>query len=48
MTYAAADALTGLGDQSYDAITCVAVVRHLPFTRALETLRDRLAPGAPW
>ena len=45
VTYAAADALTGLGDQPYDVITCVAVVHHLPFTRALETFRARLAPG---
>ncbi|MFJ4537326.1 class I SAM-dependent methyltransferase [Streptomyces tibetensis] len=45
VTYAAADALTWLGDRSYDVITCVAVVHHLPFTRALETFRDRLAPG---
>ncbi|NEE21727.1 class I SAM-dependent methyltransferase [Streptomyces sp. SID7499] len=45
VTYATADALTGLGDRSYDVITCVAVVHHLPFTRALETFRDRLAPG---
>ncbi|MFJ7176179.1 class I SAM-dependent methyltransferase [Streptomyces massasporeus] len=45
VTYTAADALTGLGDRSYDVITCVAVVHHLPFTRALETFRDRLAPG---
>ncbi|MFJ8050439.1 class I SAM-dependent methyltransferase [Streptomyces luteogriseus] len=45
VTYAAADALNGLGDQPYDVITCVAVVHHLPFTRALETFRDRLAPG---
>ncbi|MFE7902445.1 class I SAM-dependent methyltransferase [Streptomyces sp. NPDC057424] len=45
VTYTAADALTGLGDQSYDVITCVAVVHHLPFTRALRTFRDHLAPG---
>ncbi|MFF7731857.1 methyltransferase domain-containing protein [Streptomyces sp. NPDC007984] len=45
VTYTVADALTGLGDRSYDVITCVAVVHHLPFTRALETFRDRLAPG---
>lgn len=45
VTYTAADALTGLGDQSYDVITCVAVVHHLPLTRALETFRDHLAPG---
>lgn len=45
VTYTTADALTGLGDRPYDVITCVAVVHHLPFTRALETFRDHLAPG---
>ncbi|MGW0497627.1 class I SAM-dependent methyltransferase [Streptomyces sp. NPDC003007] len=45
VTYTAADALTGLGERSYDVITCVAVVHHLPFTEALESFRDRLAPG---
>ncbi|MFF8395833.1 class I SAM-dependent methyltransferase [Streptomyces sp. NPDC016172] len=45
VTYTAADALTGLGDQSYDVITCVAVVHQLPLTRALESFRDHLAPG---
>ncbi|MEU3889984.1 class I SAM-dependent methyltransferase [Streptomyces sp. NPDC029041] len=45
VTYTVADATTGLGDRSYDVITCVAVVHHLPFTEALEAFRDRLAPG---
>jgi SAM-dependent methyltransferase len=45
VTYTVADALTGLGERSYDVITCVAVVHHLPFTEALESFRDRLAPG---
>ncbi|MFJ5997844.1 class I SAM-dependent methyltransferase [Streptomyces sp. NPDC092370] len=45
VTYTAADALTGLGERSYDVITCVAVVHHLPFTEALQSFRDRLAPG---
>lgn len=45
VTFAAADALTGLGDRSYDVITCVAVVHHLPLTEALVAFRDHLAPG---
>ncbi|MEV3973277.1 class I SAM-dependent methyltransferase [Streptomyces sp. NPDC050698] len=45
VTYTTADALTGLGDRSYDVITCVAVVHHLPFAEALEVFRERLAPG---
>ncbi len=45
VTYALADAPTGLPDRSYDVITCVAVLHHLPFTETLEAFRDRLAPG---
>ncbi|MER5831210.1 class I SAM-dependent methyltransferase [Streptomyces sp. NPDC002130] len=45
VTYTETDALTGLGDRSYDVITCVAVLHHLPFTEALEAFRDHLAPG---
>ncbi|KOX04492.1 SAM-dependent methyltransferase [Streptomyces sp. NRRL B-1140] len=45
VTYTVTDATTGLGDRSYDVITCVAVVHHLPFTEALETFRDHLATG---
>ncbi|MFJ8467686.1 class I SAM-dependent methyltransferase [Streptomyces swartbergensis] len=45
VTYAVADAPAGLPDGPYDVITCVAVVHHLPFTRALAAFRDRLAPG---
>jgi 2-polyprenyl-3-methyl-5-hydroxy-6-metoxy-1,4-benzoquinol methylase len=45
VTYTVADAPAGLPDGPYDVITCVAVVHHLPFTRALEAFRDRLAPG---
>lgn len=45
VTYTVADAPAGLPDVRYDVITCVAVVHHLPFTRALEAFRDRLAPG---
>jgi 2-polyprenyl-3-methyl-5-hydroxy-6-metoxy-1,4-benzoquinol methylase len=45
VTYTAADAPAVLPDGPYDVITCVAVVHHLPFTRALEAFRDHLAPG---
>ncbi|MEU0164767.1 class I SAM-dependent methyltransferase [Streptomyces iakyrus] len=45
VTYTAADALTGLGERSYDVITCVAAAHHLPFEQALRTFRDHLAPG---
>ncbi|MFI8189347.1 class I SAM-dependent methyltransferase [Streptomyces sp. NPDC085946] len=45
VTYTVADALTGLPDRTYDAVTCVAVLHHLPLTRALTVLRDHLAPG---
>ncbi|MGI5423963.1 class I SAM-dependent methyltransferase [Streptomyces sp. CA-179760] len=45
VTYAVADAPTGLPDGPYDVITCVAVLHHLPFKQTLKALRDRLAPG---
>ncbi|GGX02729.1 class I SAM-dependent methyltransferase [Streptomyces lomondensis] len=45
VTYTVADAPAGLPDHAYDAITCVAVLHHLPFTEALTAFRDRLAPG---
>ncbi|MFF8233337.1 class I SAM-dependent methyltransferase [Streptomyces caelestis] len=45
VTYTVADAPAGLPDGPYDVITCVAVLHHLPFSRALEAFRDRLAPG---
>ncbi|MEU5396298.1 class I SAM-dependent methyltransferase [Streptomyces tibetensis] len=45
VTYTAADALTGLGGRSYDVITCVAALHHLPFPEALKAFRDHLAPG---
>ncbi|WP_030893835.1 class I SAM-dependent methyltransferase [Streptomyces sp. NRRL S-474] len=44
VTYLVAEAPTGLPERSYDAITCVAVLHHLPFTEALVAFRDRLAP----
>lgn len=45
VTYGVAVAPDGLPDETYDAITCVAVLHHLPFTEALEAFRDRLRPG---
>jgi SAM-dependent methyltransferase len=45
VTYTVADAPAGIPDQSYDVITSVAVVHQLPFTQALQTFRDHLAPG---
>lgn len=45
VTFTTADALTGIPADTYDVITCVAVIHHLPFTRALTTFRQHLAPG---
>ncbi|NEA68426.1 class I SAM-dependent methyltransferase [Streptomyces sp. SID12488] len=48
VTFTAADVMTGLPDGpdgSYDVITCVAVVHHLPYADALALFRQRLAPG---
>jgi SAM-dependent methyltransferase len=45
VTFTVADALTGIPAGGHDVITCVAVVHHLPFTRALTVLREHLAPG---
>lgn len=51
VTFTVADAMTGLPqgqvgpDGSYDVITCVAVVHHLPYADALALFRRRLAPG---
>ncbi|MEU0455641.1 class I SAM-dependent methyltransferase [Streptomyces sp. NPDC006129] len=45
VTYTVAEAPDGLPDAAYDALTCVAVIHHLPFTEALTAFRDRLAPG---
>ncbi|XKK59257.1 class I SAM-dependent methyltransferase [Streptomyces sp. ARC32] len=44
-TFGVADAPTGLPAGPHDAITCVATLHHLPFTEALDTFRNRLAPG---
>ncbi len=48
VTFTVADAMVGLGDGpdgSYDVVTCVAVVHHLPYAEALALLRRQLAPG---
>ncbi|MFJ9848124.1 class I SAM-dependent methyltransferase [Streptomyces sp. NPDC101150] len=46
VTFTTADALTGIpSGSSYDVITCVAVIHHLPFTEALAVFRKHLAPG---
>ncbi len=45
VTFTAADALTGIPADSYDVITCVATIHHLPFTEALPHFRRHLAPG---
>ncbi|MFC9235239.1 class I SAM-dependent methyltransferase [Streptomyces decoyicus] len=44
-TFTVADALTGIPAGSYDVITCVATIHHLPFTEALTVFRRHLAPG---
>ncbi|MBU3865027.1 class I SAM-dependent methyltransferase [Streptomyces sp. 4503] len=45
VTFTVADALTGIPAGSYDVITCVATIHHLPFTEALTVFRQHLAPG---
>ncbi|MFE9707615.1 class I SAM-dependent methyltransferase [Streptomyces sp. NPDC005930] len=45
VTFTTADALTGVPAASYDVITCVAALHHLPFTDALAHFRRHLAPG---
>ncbi|MFJ9470735.1 class I SAM-dependent methyltransferase [Streptomyces caniferus] len=45
VTFTVADAAADVPDGSYDVITCVATLHHLPFARALTRLRSRLAPG---
>ncbi|MBL1102536.1 class I SAM-dependent methyltransferase [Streptomyces coffeae] len=44
-TFTVADALTGIPASSYDVITCVATIHHLPFIEALTVFRKHLAPG---
>ncbi|MFI9628305.1 class I SAM-dependent methyltransferase [Streptomyces sp. NPDC052042] len=45
VTFAVAEAPAGMPTGPYDAITCVAVLHHLPLTDTLAGLRERLAPG---
>ncbi|MFE7012778.1 class I SAM-dependent methyltransferase [Streptomyces sp. NPDC057651] len=45
VTFSVADAAVELPEGSYDVITCVAVIHHLPFTHALTCFRRQLAPG---
>ncbi|MGD3109925.1 class I SAM-dependent methyltransferase [Streptomyces sp. YGL11-2] len=45
VTFTTADALTGIPADSYDVITCVATIHHLPFADALTAFRRHLAPG---
>ncbi|MFB7916418.1 class I SAM-dependent methyltransferase [Streptomyces sp. NPDC056061] len=45
VTFAVAEAPDGVPPGPYDAITCVAVLHHLPFADALAAFRERLAPG---
>ncbi|TDT29326.1 methyltransferase family protein [Streptomyces sp. BK208] len=45
VTFTTADALTGVPAGSYDVITCVAALHHLPFADALAHFRRHLAPG---
>ncbi|RPF34412.1 bifunctional 2-polyprenyl-6-hydroxyphenol methylase/3-demethylubiquinol 3-O-methyltransferase UbiG [Streptomyces sp. TLI_185] len=45
VTFAVADAPDGLPPGSYDVITCVAVLHHLPLAGALTRFREQLAPG---
>ncbi|WP_328686955.1 class I SAM-dependent methyltransferase [Streptomyces caniferus] len=45
VTFTVADAAADVPDGSYDVITCVATLHHLPFAQALTRFRSRLAPG---
>ncbi|MEV1006752.1 class I SAM-dependent methyltransferase [Streptomyces sp. NPDC049881] len=45
VAYTLGDAMTGLPPGPHDAITCVAVLHHLPLTEALTAFREHLAPG---
>ncbi|MEU2677556.1 class I SAM-dependent methyltransferase [Streptomyces sp. NPDC007107] len=45
VTFVVVEAPEGLPDGSYDVITCVAAIHHLPFTQALVRFRRHLAPG---
>ncbi|MFD7384040.1 class I SAM-dependent methyltransferase [Streptomyces anulatus] len=45
VTFSVGDALEDVPSGSYDVITCVATVHHLPFGEALTHFRRHLAPG---
>lgn len=45
VTFTVADAVAEFPAGSYDVITCVATVHHLPFAQALACFRSHLAPG---
>ncbi len=45
VTSVLASAPEGLPDGPFDAVTCLAVLHHLPFADTLAGLRRRLAPG---
>lgn len=45
VVFTVADAAAEFPDGSYDVITCVATLHHLPFAQALACFRDHLAPG---
>ncbi|MFF3176624.1 class I SAM-dependent methyltransferase [Streptomyces sp. NPDC057900] len=45
VAFTVGDALTDIPSGSYDVITCVAALHHLPFSDALDVFRRHLAPG---
>jgi SAM-dependent methyltransferase len=45
LTFTVADATAEFPAGSYDVITCVATIHHLPFTKALTRFRGQLTPG---
>jgi SAM-dependent methyltransferase len=45
VTFSVGDVMTLPLSGGYDAITCLAVVHHLPFAVALRHVRQKLAPG---
>ncbi|CAL9573990.1 class I SAM-dependent methyltransferase [Streptomyces sp. enrichment culture] len=45
VAYRAGDAAAGLPEGTYDVITCVATLHHLPLAEALAGFRRHLAPG---
>ncbi|MER7553462.1 MULTISPECIES: class I SAM-dependent methyltransferase [Streptomyces] len=45
VTFSVGDALEDVPSGSYDVITCVATIHHLPFGEALTHFRRHLAPG---